>query len=224
MMSELSIQHVSKPIIAPSTKYDLTYDFNFSPVARPTPAPENAAYVLDLVSSPTIVIRTSSSTISNRDFYTTWEAHQVTIDVDDWTNPRSTWRLKYGSETYWYATYGLLPSSYSATNYELVSIDHLYISANYTGQLLFDIVNGVYEADGCCVALSTGGSRSSITYEVTVLNKNTGETETVTGASTSYSVSNSPYTGNVMALYLTETLFPTRGKMKGQITMTETPI
>ena len=222
-MSELHIKQACKPRMGSSTIYDLSYAYNITPVSRITPKPQYTVQALDLLSNPTMVIRTGSETISNRAFYTDWTSASVSLDVDDWADPRSTWRLKYGNDTYWYATYGLLPSSYSATNYELVSIDHLYISANYSGQLLYTINNGAYEADGCCVALATGGSRSSIEYYVTLLRRATGEYVSVSGSSGSYSVNNSPYTGNTMGLYLAESSFPARGDMKGQISMAEIP-
>lgn len=223
MPEELIIEHAVKPRTGESTVYDISYNYNITPISRVMPEPQVTVQSLDLTANPTMVMRTTSTTISNRAFYTDWTSAAVSLDVDDWTNPRSTWRLKYGSETYWYATYGLLPSTYTDNDYELVSINHLYISANYSGQLLYDIVNGKYEADGCCVALSTSGSRSTISYDVTVMKKSTGEYIDVTGTSNSYSVNNSPYTGNTMALYLPDTSFSAKGDMKGQITMTETP-
>lgn len=223
MPEELKIEHAVKPRTGESTVYDISYDYNITPISRVMPAPQYTVQSLDLTTNPTMVMRTTSTTISNRAFYTNWTSAAVSLDVDDWSNPRSTWRLKYGNDTYWYATYGLLPSTYSATNYELISIDHLYISANYSGQVLFAISNGKYEADGCCVALSTSGTRSAISYEVTVRKIATGEDIVVTGTSNSYSVNNSPYTGNTMALYLPDTSFSAKGDMKGQITMTETP-
>lgn len=223
MPEELKVEHAVKPRTGESTVYDISYNYNITPISRVMPEPQVTVQSLDLTTNPTMVIRTTSTTISNRVFYTNWTSAAVSLDVDDWTNPRSTWRLKYGTDTYWYATYGLLPSTYSANDYELVSINHLYISANYSGQLLYDIVNGTYKANGCCVALSTSGTRSSISYDVTVKKKSTGEYIDVTGTSNSYSVNNSPYTGNTMALYLPDTSFSAKGDMKGQITMTETP-
>lgn len=222
-MAELIVNCASKPVRVPHTIYDISYEFNITPDHRPMPMPVYAVDNVDLLSNPTMVIRTTSTTITNRMFYTDWISSAVIFDVDDWTNPRSTWRLKYGDNTYWSATYGLLPSSYSATNYELVSVDRLYISGNHRGNLLFQSNNGIYESAGSCVALSTSGSRSSISYEVQVRKKSTGDVITVTGTNASYTVSNSPYTGNTMALYVPETYFTTNGDMKGQVTMTETP-
>lgn len=224
-MPELKITKASKPVKASLRTYDLSYEFDFTPIPRSTPKPIMAVTDIDLAQSQTMVVNTGSNSTNEKNIYTTWSAETVNLVLDDWTNPHSTWRLKYGAKTYWQAPYGLISSSsYPSSIYELVSIDHLYISGNYRGLLLYNVVNGAYEADGCMVTLASGGNRSSIRYEVTLRNKNTGDIITVTGSSIEYSVNKSPVGGNVMCLYLPESSFTSNGDMKGQIRMTETPI
>ena len=217
-MAELTIQHVSKPVIASSTWYDLSYEHNITPIARATPMPCDTLDDVDLLSAR--LVASNGSTYNSNKFYTEWVDGHATFSIDDPSNAHSTWRLKCGDLAYMYASYGLLPSS-SYRGYEFVKVNELKTYGNWRRFLLYELTNGKYVPTGSVLDLSNGGNNAPIYYDVTLRNPNTGDTIIVTGSSTSYSVANSP-TGK-MCLYQPFSTFASNGDMKGQIVMTETP-
>lgn len=217
-MAELTIQHVSKPIIAPSTWYQLSYEHNITPTARATPMPCDTIDDVNLLTAH--LVASDGSAYNSNKFYTEWVDGAATFSVDDPSNAHSTWRLKCGALEYMYAAYGLLPST-SYTGYEFVSVNELKTYGNWRRFLLYELTNGKYVAVGSVLELSNGGNNAPIYYDVTLRNPNTGDTVIVTGSSISYTVANSP-TGK-MCLYQPFSTFASNGDMKGQIIMTETP-
>lgn len=216
-MPDLSIAHAVKPRYGEYTDYDLSYTYGITPTTRAMPMPCGTSSYVDLLSSQLVAI--NGSTYTDGYFYTDWLADGAVFSIDDPSNAGSTWRLKCGSTDYMYATYGLLPSTYSG--YEFISMNQLWSFGNYKRFLLYDLINGKYEPVGSVLEIRNGGSRANISYDVTLRNPNTGDIVTVTGSSGSYSTNNSP-TG-VICVYQPYDTFTSRGDMKGQITMTETP-
>lgn len=221
-MSELNVQHVVKPIVEEMNTYELSFDFNITPELRITPSPIYTVTNIDLTVPTAMVVRTGSSYMDNRVFYTAWTDESVSLDLDDWTDPGSRVYLKYGNNVYMSMS-RLFPSAYTSSAYELVTIDSLYISGDFRGGLLYNIVDGAYNSAGCGVSLTDrSGNKAEIYYTATLKIKATGEIITVTGSTADYTVSNSAV-NNAMVLYMTASSFPARGDMKGQIVMTETP-
>lgn len=216
-MTELTIQHVSKPVIAQSTWYDLSYEHNITPIARATPMPCDLLDDVDLLTAR--LVASDGSTYNSNKFYTEWVDGAATFSIDDPSDARSIWRLKCGNTDYMYAS-NVLSSTYSG--YEFISMNQLWTFGNWRRFLLYSLTNGKYEAVGSALALSNGGNSASIYYDVTLRNPNTGDIVTVTGSTGTYSTQNSPV--NTMCLYQPYDTFASRGDMKGQITMTETPI
>lgn len=219
-MAELTIQHVSKPIIAPSISYQISYEHNITPIARATPMPCDLLDDVDLLSAR--LVASDGSAYNSNKFYTEWVDGLATFSIDDPSNAHSTWRLKCGNLDYMRAPYGLL-SATSYRNYEFVSINELKSSGNWNRFLLYELSDGKYVPVGSALNLSRGGNQSSIYYDVTLRNPTTGDMITVTGTSSEYSVDNSPRT-TTMCLYQPFSTFAANGDMKGQIVMTETPI
>lgn len=218
-MAELTIQHVSKPVIAPSTLYDLSYEHNITPIARATPMPCDLLDDVDLLSAR--LVASDGSVYDGNRLYTEWVDGLAAFSIDDRSDAHSTWRLKCGGLNYMYAPYGLLPST-SYKNYEFVSINELKSSGNWNRFLLYELSDGKYVAVASALNLSTGGGKSSIYYDVTLRNPTTGDIVNVTGTSIQYNVDNSPRT-TTMCLYQPFSTFAANGDMKGQIIMTETP-
>lgn len=218
-MAELTIQHVSKPVIAPSTWYQLSYEHDITPTTRAMPMPCNTLDNVDLLTAQ--LVASDGSTYNSNRFYTEWVDGPATFSIDDPSNAHSTWRLKCGNLNYMSASYGLIPSS-MYTGWEFVSLNQLKTSGNWRRFLLYELTNGKYVPAGSALILSNGGNQASIYYDVTLRNPNTGDIVTVTGSSTGYSVTNSPVT-TTMCLYQPFDTFASRGDMKGQIIMTETP-
>lgn len=221
-MGELNIQRVVKPVVEQTNTYELSFDFSITPELRITPSPIYTVTNIDLTVPTTMVVRTGSTYMDNRVFYTTWTDESVSLDLDDWTDPGSRVYLKYGNSVYMSMS-RLLPSAYTSSAYELVSIDSLYISGDFRGGLLYNIVDGAYKSAGCGVSLTDrSGNKAEIYFTATVKRIATGEIITVTGSTADYTVSNSAI-NNAMVLYTTASSFPANGDMKGQVTMTETP-
>lgn len=220
---ELTVQHASRPLLQISDKYDIDYDWNMPLPSSGAPKPQLDASNVDLIQSPTLVVAVSG-TISRTSLYTTWALSNPTLVVADYENPRSRWSLH--DDTYgdlWYATYGLLPSSYSRTNYRLISVDSLIIYGDYQGSLIYTDTGGEYSAAGSAIDLAHAGNKAEIAYTVTLERKTSPYGEvTITGTSTSYSVNNSPY-NTALALYAPVSGTIGQGDMKGNVTMTETP-
>jgi hypothetical protein len=219
MMAELTIQHVSKPIIAPSTWYELSYEHNITPIARTTPMPCDLLDDVDLLTAR--LVASDGSTYNSNRLYTEWVDGSATFSIDDPSDAHSIWRLKCGDLAYMYAAGGLLsPSSYR--NYEFVRVNELKASGNWNRFLLYDLSSGKYVPVASALNLSDGASRCSIYYDVTLRNPTTGDIVNATGTSDQYTVDNSPRT-TTMCLYQPFSTFAANGEMKGQITMTETP-
>lgn len=217
-MAELSIEKAVKPRYGARTEYDLSYAFDITPTTRAMPMPCGTSSYVDLLSAQLVAV--NGSTYSTGKFYTDWVADGAVFSIDDPSRATSTWRLKCGSIDYMYAAYGLVPSSYSG--YEFISMNQLWSFGNWKRFLLYDQINGKYEPVGSVLELRNGGNRANISYDVTLRNPNTGDIVTVTDSSGSYSTNNSP-TG-VICVYQPYDTFTSRGDMKGQIVMTETPI
>ena len=215
-MAELTIQHVSKPIIAPSTWYELSYEHDITPIARATPMPCDLLDDVDLLTAR--LVASDGSTYNSNRFYTEWVDGAATFSIDDPSDARSIWRLKCGNTDYMYAS-NVLSSTYSG--YEFISMNQLWTFGNWRRFLLYSLTDGKYEAVGSALALSDGGNKAIIYYDVTLRNPNTGDNVTVTGSTDSYSMQNSPV--NTMCLYQPFSTFAANGDMKGQIVMTETP-
>ena len=215
-MAELTIQHVSKPVIAPSTWYQLSYEHDITPTTRAMPMPCGTLSYVDLLSAQ--LVSANGSTYSTSKFYTDWVTDNAVFSIADPSDARSMWYLKCGNIDYMSAL-NALPSTYSG--YEFISMNQLWTFGNWRHFLLYSLTNGKYEAVGSALALSNGGNNASIYYDVTLRNPNTGDIVTVTGSTGTYSTQNSPV--NTMCLYQLYDTFASRGDMKGQITMTETP-
>lgn len=218
-MAELTIQHLSKPVIAPSTWYELSYEHDITPIARATPMPCGLLDDVNLLSAR--LVASDGSTYNSNKFYTEWVDGLATFSIDDPANAHSTWRLKCGDLAYMYAPSGLLPST-SYQNFEFVTINELKSSGNRDRFLLYEFSDGKYVPVASALNLATGGGKSSIYYDVTIRNPTTGDIITVTGSSTQYNVNNSPKT-TTMCLYQPFDTFASNGDMKGNVTMTETP-
>lgn len=218
-MSDLIVQHASKPVIAPSTWYELSYEHDITPIVRATPMPCGLLDDVDLLSAR--LVAKDGSTYNSGNFYTEWVDGLATFSIDNPLNAHSTWRLKCGDLAYMRAPYGLLPST-SYQNYEFVKVNELKSSGNWNRFLLYELSDGKYVAVASALNLSRGGNQASIYYDVTLRNPTTGDIITVTGTSTQYNVDNSPRT-TTMCLYQPFSTFAANGDMKGQIIMTETP-
>lgn len=217
-MAELTIQHVSKPIIVPSAWYDLSYEHNITPTARATPMPCDTLDDVNLLTAQ--LVASDGRAYDRNSFYTEWVDGSASFSIDDPSNVHSTWRLKCGALGYMSSTYGLLPAT-TYTGYEFLSVNELKAYGDWRRFLLYELTNGKYVPVGSVLDLSNGGGNAPIYYDVTLRNPNTGDTVNVAGASTSYTVANSP-TGK-MCLYQPFSTFASNGDMKGQIIMTETP-
>ena len=81
--------------------------------------------------------------------------------------------------------------------------------------------NGTYVVAGAMFALSNGGGRCTIYYDVDLVYNRTGEAVHVTGSSIQYSAYNSPF-NTQMALYVPTSSFSGRGNVKCEVTKIET--
>lgn len=224
MPEELVIKHASRPRLLAANEYDIAYQdvITETPHAVPEPMIYRDLQLVDLVAFPVMVFHNSGATRpADDDFYTEWTASGVELIYDP-TRPRSAWALRGGDgRNCMSSTYGLLPSSYSS-GYTIANINHLYAGGNWRGQLLYTMENGTYVAAGAMFALSNGGNRCQIYYDVDLIRNSTGEAVHVTGSSGNYSAQNSPFTMQ-MALYVPTSSFSGRGAVKCEVTMTETP-
>lgn len=216
-MAELNIGQAVKPRYGSSTVYDLSYSFGITPTTRAMPMPCGTLSYVDLLSAQ--LVAANGSTYSTNNFYIDWVSDNAVFSIDDPSDARSIWRLKCGSIDYMYAT-NALSSIYSG--YEFISMNQLWTFGNWRRFLLYSLTNGKYEAVGSALALSNGGNNASVYYDVTLRNPNTSDIVTVTGSTSYYSTQNSPI--NVMCLYQPYDTFASKGDMKGQIIMTETPM
>lgn len=221
--AELIVNHASRPRLLSSDKYNITYQdiITETPHGTPEPTLYQDLQLVDLMESPVMVFRNEGASIADDDeFYTEWTTSGVEL-VYDPTRPRSTWILRGGDgRPCMSATYGLLPSSYGS-GYTIANVNHLYAGGNWKGQLLYTMKNGVYVVSGAMFALSNGGNRCTIYYDVDLIRNSTGETIHITGSSIEYSAVNSPF--GQMTLYVPTSSFSGRGNVKCEIAMTETP-
>lgn len=221
---ELTIQHASRPRLLTSDKYNITYQdaITETPHAVPEPTLYQDLRLVDLASSPVMVFNNSgASRPDTDDFYTEWTISGVELIYNP-ERPRSTWALRGNDgRNCMSATYGLLPSGYSS-GYTIANINHLYAGGNLRGQLLYTMENGIYVVSGAMFALSNGGNRCTIYYDVDLIRNSTGEAVHATGSSNEYSAQNGPFTTQ-MALYVPSSSFSGRGNVKCEVTMTETP-
>lgn len=220
---ELTIQHASRPRLISSDKYNITYQdvITETPHAVPEPMLYQDLQLVDLVESPIMVFRQEGTSLPDTDdFYTEWTTSSVELIYDP-TRPRSTWLLRGGDgRPCMSATYGLLPSGYSS-GYTITNINHLYAGGNWRGQLLYTMENGKYVVAGAMFALSNGGNRCTIYYDVDLIRNSTGEAVHATGSSSEYSSQNGPFSTQ-MALYVPTTSFSGRGNVKCEVTKIET--
>lgn len=223
MPEELVIKHASRPRLLAANKYDITYQdvITETPHAVPEPMLYQDLQLVDLTSAPVMVFRQEGTSLpDNDDFYTEWTASGVELIYNP-ESPRSTWVLRGADgRNCMSATYGLLPTGYSS-GYTITSINHLYAGGNWGGQLLYAMENGVYVVAGAMFALSNGGNRCTIYYDVDLVYNRTGEAVHVTGSSSEYSVYNGPFSTQ-MALYVPTSSFSGRGNVKCEVTKIET--
>lgn len=223
---ELKVKHASRPHQLPLSIYDVQAEHICAPPAQSVPRPFlPPVYIANPLEQPFLVSKTGS-TINANSLFTDWEKLDgVRINFDDESDPRGTIRLvgtpKSGPDvTFMTSAYGLLPSSYTKTYYEMLNFTIDGAWASYSAQLLFD--EG-YNCDGkCCLMLSVGGNRSPIEYTAMLRNKTTDETITVTGSSIAYSVTGGVHTTQ-LAIYYDRYDWPMRGDGKGYIKLVETP-
>lgn len=219
-MPELRIGTAVAPVVEESDIYDLTYQFDLPTSGGSTPCPQiNDPGMIDLLSNPTMVYHDSGQTIYRTRLYAGGHTATVSFSIANPANPRSEWRVNDGTTAYWSAIYGLLPSNYSASSYEFVKMNKLETPVSYERQLLFSTVNGKYTPIGCCYALSS----SAVYYECVLKKLSDGSYVTVSGSSSDFRVSNSPYGSYRMTYFMPLDTFVSNGDMKGQILMTETP-
>ena len=216
-MAELNIGQAVKPRYGAATIYDLSYSFGITPTTRTMPMPCGTLSYVDLLSAQ--LVAANGSTYSTNSFYTDWVSDNAVFSIDDPSDARSIWRLKCGNTDYMYAA-NALSSTYSG--YEFISMNQLWTFGNWRRFLLYSLTNGKYEAVGSALALSNSGNNAIIYYDVTLRNPNTSDIVTVIGSIGAYTTQNSPV--NTMCSYQPYDTFTSRGDMKGQITMTETPI
>lgn len=223
-MPDLVVAKLGIPVNPTFTTYDITYQFTSQATGVGIPVPEYDSGIVDLVDRPTMVFNTGSQISSEDTIYTTWYAATVTLQLSNFPSPHGDWNLvDNNGYRCMVAPYGLLPATwYPTTDYDLVSVDHMYIHGVGTGHMLFNVVNGAYTVGGCGVYMRYESSKPYINYEVTLRNKNTLEEFTVTGSSIDYTVYNSPIS-NAMVLYMPADTMQTTGDVNGTVTMTETP-
>lgn len=233
---DLVAKNASRPIHKPSTlyntsyylnksptnKYNLEYDYDFTPSVGSVPCPNSSNYVqVDLLLNPMMVYRDGGSP-SDYSPYTQWRVTSVSLSFgSNYPYPGCTWYLDDGTTGYWYAAYGLISYTSISSGDQIIKVNELWTSGNWQRHLLFSLVGGEYVPVGSMYDLSSGGNRASVHYSVDVL-KNNGDVITYTGNSIEYSVNNSPY-DTTMAFFEPFDTYGARGDMKGQVLVTKTP-
>lgn len=232
---DLVAKNASRPIHKPSTlyntsyylnktptdKYDLEYDYDFTPSVGSAPCPNLSNYVqVDLLQSPMMVYRDGGSP-SDYSPYTQWRVANVSLRFSSsYPYPGCTWYIDDGTTGYWYAIYGLISTGISSGD-QIIRFNELWTFGNWARRLLFSLVNGEYVPVGSMYDMSNGGNRASVHYSVDVLKTN-GDVRTYEGNSIEYSVNNSPYV-TAMAFFEPFSTYGARGDMKGQVLVTKTP-
>ena len=222
-MSNLIVQHASKPVIAPSRSYDISYTLTDTYQRRAVPAPGGTQAGIDLLMQSMVVKDSGASAINSGQFYTTWSEGTPSLYIPNFPSTTGAWYLMVGGTSICSFGYGALPSQYRSSRYEIVSVDRMTSFGNWRRDLLYSLTpSGEYIPEGYALALSSGGNRAGITVEATLYNTQTGDTITVTNTTAEYSAQNSIYATHMAAFYPVSS-FGGRDEVTTQITMTETP-
>lgn len=225
---ELKVKHASRPRQLPISIYDVQTEHICTPPSRAVPRPSLPnVHIPTPLAYPFLVSKTGS-TINSNGLFTDWvELASIHIEYDDKSDPQGAIRLvgtpksTSGPDvTFMSSVYGLLPSSYTKTYYEMLNFTIDGAWASYSAQLLFD--EGYNCASKCCLSLSIGGNRSPLEYTAVLLKKTTGETLTVKGSSSDYSVIGG-LSASQLAIYYDRADWSLRGDGKGYIKLVETP-
>jgi len=217
------VQHTSRPVMAPSSSYDISYTLTDTYQSRAMPAPGGLASSVDLLMQPMVVMDSGASQISSGRFYTTWTEGTPSLYIPSFPATTGAWYLMVNNVSICYFAYGALPSAYRDNRYEIVSVDRMTSFGNWKRDLLYSLTtSGEYIPEGYALPIANGGSRASISVEATLYDTRTGDTITVTNATTDYSASNSIY-GTQMAAFYSASSFAGRDEVTTQVTMTETP-
>ena len=220
-MSTLIVNHASKPIIAPSRSYDISYTLTDTYQSRAVPAPGGLHSGVDLLSQPMVVRDAGANVINSGRFYTTWTEGAPTLYISDFPSSLSYWYLKVNGTTI--CNIDALPSSYRSSRYEIVSVDSMTSFGNWKCDLLYSLsASGEYIPEGYAMPLTNGGNRSEIHIEATLYDTQTGKTFTVTRDTVEYSTSNGIYSTQMAAFYPVSS-FAGRDEVTTQITLTEPP-
>jgi hypothetical protein len=232
---DLVVKYASRPIHKPSTLYNVSYTQNIAPMDKynmeyefrttptvgsiPSPPDPTQQITVDLLAAPTMVFRTSgSSEIGDHNIYTDdkWFTSAVALRFgSSYPSSACSWFIDNGTDDYWYCPYGFnFPSGY-----DIVMVNKLYaFTENWRSNMLFTNVNGELRPAGCCVPIV-----DNVYYDVDLVKRSDGTVINRTGSSNDgYMLGRSPYSTN-MALYVPTDSYGTRGDIKGQILVTETP-
>lgn len=222
-MSNLIVQHASRPVISPSSSYDISYTLTDTYQSRAVPAPGGLQTGVDLLMQPMVVMDSGASQITSGRFYTTWTEGTPSLYMPNFPSAVGAWYLMVNNVSICYFAYGALPSAYRDNRYEIVSVDTMTSFGNWKRDLLYSLTtSGEYIPEGYALPITNGGSRASITVEATLYDTRTGNTITVTNTTTDYSAANSIYS-TAMAAFYPVSSFAGRDEVTTQITMTETP-
>lgn len=229
---DLVAKYASRPIHKPSTlyninynlrerpnnKYNVDYDHDITPTTANVPCPARPMLRVDLVRGDNMVYGTNLGTPRLN-----WTAAHSSLQFgSNYPSTTCAWFIDNGSDMYWVAPYGLLPSYLHSNNFEIVRVNELYayVDPNTTAHILFsdDGTNGLTPV------ASMVGLEDTVYFDVDVYNKTNDSTINVTGHSIDgYVRTNSPY-GGAMALYVPYTdTYSAKGDMKGELRMVETP-
>lgn len=220
-MSNNIVHHASKPIIAPSTLYDVSYTLTDTYQSRAVPAPGGLVSGINLLSQPMVVKDSGADVINSGRFYTTWSEGVVTLDIPDFPATTGSWYLRVGGTSI--CNLNGLPSGYRSSTYEIVSVDSMTSFGNWKRDLLYSMsAGGEYIPEGYALPLTNGGNRAYVEVVSTLRNLNTGDIITVTNNTIEYSATNGIYTTHMAAFYPASS-FAGRDEVITQITMTETP-
>lgn len=220
-MSAQIVNHASKPIIAPSRSYDISYTFADTYISRAVPAPGGLHSDVDLLTQQMVVKDAGANLISSGRFYTTWTEGTATLDIPNFPAATSAWYLRVNGTRICDITG--LTSGYRTSRYEIVSVDRMTSFGNWKCDLLYSLsASGEYIPEGYAMPITNGGNRSTLHIEATLYDTQLDKTFTVTNNTNEYSAANSIYSTQMAAFYPISS-FPGRDEVTTQITMTETP-
>lgn len=218
-----TVQHASRPVVSPSSSYDISYTLTDTYQSRAVPAPGGTASGVDLLMQPMVIMDSGASQITSGRFYTTWTEGTATLDIPNFPSSIGAWYLMVNNRPVCSFSYGALPSGYRNNRYEIVSVDSMTSFGNWKRDLLYSLTSsGEYIPEGYALPLNNGGNRSYIYVEATLYDTQTGNTLTVTNNTGDYSVPNSIYSNSMAAFYPVSS-FAGRDEVTTQITITETP-